>query len=305
MPPFPTLQSLSTDLAAAVLHAERSVVAIHARRRIPASGVLWRDGLVIAAQHTIRREHDITVTLHGGRSVSATLIGRDAGTDLALLRLAEPIPAPHPLQSDPAVAVGQLVLAVGRPGPSATAALGLVAEVGGEWRTWPGGVIDRLIRLDLTVQDGYSGSGLFDAEGRWIGVNTSGLARAAAITIPGATVTRIATQLLEGGAVARGYLGCAMQPVRVPPSAVAAHALPSAVGLLIVSIETASPADAAGLLVGDIVVSLAGTHVHDPMDVLAIMNATRAGTTITARLVRGGEVTERPVVLGERPRGRR
>jgi S1-C subfamily serine protease len=201
--------------------------------------------------------------------------------------------------------VGALALAIGRPGAQATASLGIVAELGGEWRTWPGGRIDRLIRLDLAIQDGFSGGALVNAAGQLAGMNTSGLARAAAIAIPSVTVTRIAEQLLSGGTVARGYLGCAMQPVRIPPKSVDALGLPSAVGLLIVSIESAAPAESAGLMVGDIMVSLAGSHVHDPMDVLAIMNASRAGSTVTARLVRGGQLVELPVTLGERPRRRR
>jgi S1-C subfamily serine protease len=302
MPTPSALAALSADLAAAVEQAARSVVAVHARRRIPSSGILFRDGLVVAAQHTIRREDGITVTLPDGRSVGATLRRRDPGTDLAVLALAEPVPAPQPLGGDDTLAVGQLVLAVGRPGPSVTAALGIVAELGGEWRTWPGGRIDRLMRTDLVIQDGFSGSALVSATGALVGLNTSGLARSAAIALPATTVARVAAQLADQGPVERGWLGCALQPARLAPAVLQATGVTGEVGLLVMGVERDGPAEKAGLLVGDIVVALGGARVHDPMDVLAIVNGNGAGTTLTARVVRGGAIAELPVTLGARPR---
>lgn len=294
--------ALSADLAAAVQQASQSVVAIHARRRIPSSGLLLRDGVVVAAQHTIRRDDGITVTLPDGRTVGATLRGRDAGTDLAVLHLAEPVPAPQAIGGDDTLAVGQLVLAVGRPGPSVTAAMGIIAELGGEWRTWPGGRIERLVRTDLVIQDGYSGSALVNAAGAIVGLNTSGLSRSSAIALPATTVQRVAAQLLDRGPVERGWLGCALQPARLTPAVQQATGLTGDVGLLVMGIETDGPAEKAGLLVGDILVALGGVRVHDPMDVLSIVNGNGMGTTLTARVVRGGALHELPVTLGARPR---
>lgn len=295
------LAAFSADLAAAVQQASRSVVAIHARRRIPSSGLLLRDGVVVTAQHTIRRDDGITVTLPDGRTMGATLRGRDAGTDLAVLSLAEPVTAPQSLGGDESLAVGQVVLAVGRPGQSVTAAFGIVAELGGEWRTWPGGRIDRLVRTDVVIQDGFSGSALVNASGELVGLNTSGLSRTSAIALPATTVHRVATQLLEKGPVERGWLGCALQPARLAPAVVQANSITGDGGLLVMSVEQDGPADKAGLLVGDILVALGGARVHDPMDVLAIVNGNGAGTTLTARVVRGGALAEVPVTLGARP----
>ena len=160
------LAALSDDLAAAVDTVGRSVVAIHARRRIPASGVVWQPGVIVAAHHTIQRDDDITITLHDGTTTTATLAGRDPSTDLAVLRLADGSGAPAAAAADGAPRVGQLVLALGRPGTTVTASLGIVSAVGGEWRTWQGGAIDRFIRLDLSVYDGFSGGPLVDAGGR-------------------------------------------------------------------------------------------------------------------------------------------
>ena len=141
----------------------RSVVAIHARRRIPASGVVWQPGVVVAAHHTIQRDDDITVSLHDG-STSPPRSPADPSTDLAVLRLADGAGAAPPAAppTEPP-RVGQLVLALGRPGASVTASLGIVSAVGGEWRTWQGGTIDRFVRLDVAVYDGFSGGPLVDA----------------------------------------------------------------------------------------------------------------------------------------------
>src|SRR5439155_1434191 len=210
------LQTLSNDLAGAAERVGQQVVAIRARRRIPSSGILWRDGLVVAAQHTIQREDDIVVTLSGGETMKATLLGRDLGTDVAVLRLANGRRAAITTAPLDALRVGGLVLALGRPGPSLTAAFGLISAVGEPWRTWHGGRIDRLIRLDISIYDGFSGGPLVDDAGRVLGMNTSALLRGAPSALPAATVDRVLDLLVEHGRVPTGYLGVAMQAVRLP-----------------------------------------------------------------------------------------
>src|SRR5438876_1129207 len=171
------LQSLSTELADAVESAGRAVVAIHARRRIPASGVHWRPGVIVATHHTINRDENITVTLPDGTTAPVSLAGRDPSTDLAVLKLAGQNLPTAKLRSDSPPAVGELVVALGRPGPSVTASWGVMSRVDGPWRTWQGAEIDSLLRLDLAIYDGFSGGLLIDAAGRVLGINTSGLAR--------------------------------------------------------------------------------------------------------------------------------
>ena len=297
------LVAFSNDLAAAVERAGRSTVSIHARRRIPSSGIHWRPGVVVAANHTVRKDEEITVTLGGGETVAATLAGRDPGTDLAVLRLAGGAAnAPVADVADAAaLAVGRLVLAVGRPGDAGvTASLGIISALGPEWRTWHGGRIDRFVRLDVAVYDGFSGGPLVDAAGRVLGLNSSGLARGAALAVPAATVERVATQLLEKGRVARGYLGLGMQPARLPESLRQSLGLAGEGALLVVSVESGGPADRVGILLGDVLVALDGTLVQEPGDVLALLGPERVGTTMTARLVRGGAETTRTVTVGER-----
>ena len=299
------LESLSNDLAGAVERAGQSVVAIHARRRIPSSGIHWRPGIVVAAHHTIQRDEDIAVTIADGTSVPATLVGRDPTTDLAVLRV-EGITAPVARLADASgVRVGALVLALGRPGPAITASLGVISAVGGEWRTWHGGTIDRFVRLDIAIYDGFSGGALVDAAGRVLGLDTSGLSRGAALAIPASTVNRVADQLLTSGRIARGYLGLGMQPVRLPEGLVERLRLPNDIGLMVVSAEAGGPADRAGVLIGDILVAVGETPVADPADLLAILGSDQIGKAISVRLVRGGEPTSISITIGERPQQQR
>ena len=317
-----TLHAFSDALANAVSRVAPSIVAIHARRRIPASGIVWRAGYVLASDHTIRRERDITVTLEDGRQVAASLVGRDPGTDLALLKIADDsVPAaPRAAVSGPtALRPGNVVLAVGRPGEKVTATLGAIHTVGSEWRTWQGGQISELIRVDIAIHDGFSGSALVDTNGNVVGINSSILtrgahastivigitnavfARTAPASIPIATIDRVVDQLISGGRVARGWLGVGTQPVRIPERVRADAALVQEVGLLLVGVASDSPAERAGLFVGDTLLSLAGTLTREADDVIAILGPDTVGRTLTARIVRAGAVMELPVLIGESP----
>ena len=299
-----TLETLSTQLSDAVDRVAPSVVAIHARRRIPSSGIVWREGVVVAAHHTVQRDEDITVTLADGAEAHATVAGRDPGTDLVALRLTGGAAAPAERAPD-APRVGQLVLAVGRPGDAVTASMGVVSAVGPEWRTWQGGRIDRFVRLDLAIYDGFSGGPLVDALGRVLGLNTSGLSRSAGVTIPVATVDRVVEQLLDGGRVRRGFLGVGTQPVRLPAGlqerARSLVADAGDVALMVVSLAPDGPAERAGLLLGDVVVGLDDHATADPADVIALLGGDVAGSTVQARLLRAGEARTVPVVVGEQP----
>src|SRR2546421_600914 len=245
------LAMLSEQLADAVATAGAALVAVHARPRLPSTGVHWRDGVVVTTEGTVRREDDIAVTLPDGRRIPATLAGRDRGTDLAVLRIAS-ASLPVATLGDPAtLRPGHLVLALARldaGGPRA--AFGAVSATGGKWRCWKGGEIDSWLQSDLDIYPGFGGGPLVDATGRIHGVNSGGLSRALATTIPVATVNRVMTQLLERGYVARGWLGAAMQAVRLDPAT--QQRLKSEAGLLLLSVEADAPAVRAELLVGGI-----------------------------------------------------
>ena len=298
------LQSLSSELADAVQSAGGAVVAIHARRRIPASGVHWRPGVVVATNHTISRDENITVTLPDGTTAPASLAGRDPGTDLAVLKLAGQSFPTASLRPETPPKVGELVIALGRPGPSLTASWGVVSGVDGPWRTWQGAEIDTLLRLDLAIYDGFSGGPLIDGAGRVLGINTSALARGVPVTIPVATVERAVSELLERGSIRRAYLGIGTQPVRVPESLVRKLELKVDVALLIVSVAPGGPADRDGWLLGDVLLELDGAAVSDPTDILAKLGGDRVGRPLAARVIRGGQVKTLQVTPGERPKSR-
>jgi S1-C subfamily serine protease len=292
-----------TDLSAAVERAGRAVVAIHARRRIPSSGIVWRTGVIVTANHTLHREDDITVTTSDGTQIPATLAGRDPTTDLAVLRVdASNLPTAEIADSE-ALGVGSFVLAVGRPGTAVTATFGIVSALAPEWRTWRGGSIDRWIRLDLRIADGFSGGALVTSTGAVAGLNTSGLTRGSPIAIPTSTVDRVVTQLLTTGHVPRAYLGLGLQAgVRLPAALVTKLGRDNDLAPIIVSIDAGSPADKGGLLVGDILADADKTSVHDASDLMDVLTADRIGKTLTVRVVRGGEPRELALTVGERPR---
>ncbi len=285
------LVKLSKDLAGVVEKTGRAAVAVHARPRFSSSGVFWKPGIIVTAEHAIRREEEITVTLPDGKSAAATLAGSDPSTDIAVLKVeAEGTVLP----TVAAPAPGNLALSIGRSADSGVnATLGAISAVSGEWRTWRGGRLDHYIRLDLTLYPQSTGAVVVDVEGNAIGIATPALSRIAGVAIPANTLNRVVDQLLERGRVARGYLGVGLQPVELPDH----HK-----GLIVLSLGENGPAAKAGVLVGDILVSLDGTAVADPEDVQNLVEARAVGQKIEAGVIRGGAPRTVEVVLGERPR---
>jgi S1-C subfamily serine protease len=287
------LSALSNDLAAAVERAGRFVVAVDARPRFASSGVLWRPDVIVTAEHTIRKEEEITVTLPDGATQPATLAGRDPGTDLAVLKLAQPA-AQSAVFSSAEIKPGNLALAIGRsPDSGVNATLGIISAVSGSWRTWRGGRLDNYIRLDLNMYPASSGGAVIDTSGAVLGIATSALSRIAALAIPASTINRVLDEILTRGKVARGYLGVGLRPVSVRDHQTS---------LIVLSVEPEGPAGKAGVLVGDILVSLGGVAVTDTDDVQTALETSGVGKVIEADLLRGGEPKRISITVGERPR---
>jgi S1-C subfamily serine protease len=299
-----TLLDLSNHLAHLVEQAGHSVVAVNARRRRSSSGVYWRSGIVVTAEHAINREDEISVTLPNQKTATATLVGRDPGTDLAVLRLDETSDSPlqvATLADAAALKIGNLVLAIARsPESGISTSMGVISSLGGSWRSWQGGRIDQLIRPALMLYPGFSGGALITTGGEVIGINTAG-PRHHALTIPATTVNRVVDQLLQGGRVARGYLGLGMQPVRLPEGWQRSLSLSQNTGVIVVSIEAGMPADQAEILMGDILIALDNTAINDVGDVLSMLDGERIGKPLNARIIRGGNLLELPIIVGERP----
>jgi len=298
-----TLQNLSNDLAAGAEAIGTSVVAVHAQHRIPSSGIQWRKGVIVTVNHGIRRSEDLGVLLRPDKSVTATVAGRDPSTDLAILKLSGGAKLPLPEVADASSAkLANLVLALGRSWRgNLVASLGIVGGLSGEWRTWHGGKIDQHIRLDLELYRGLSGGPLVNAEGKVVGINTRGVARGRAVTIPATTVDRVVDELLEKGHIARPYLGLAMQPVAVPEALRGTLKSESTSGLIIVHVEPSGPADRAGILLGDVLVELQAKSLESLESVQQVLSSARAGDKIAVTVLRGGSPIELEVTLQDRP----
>jgi S1-C subfamily serine protease len=299
-----TLLALSNDLADAVARAGQAVVAVNARPRIPSSGVHWRQGVIVTAEHTVQRDEEITLTLSDGQTVKAELVGRDSSTDLAVLKLSGANGANLPVAEigdATDLKIGHLALAVGRPGERGlSASLGVVSALSGSWRTWGGSRIDQFIRLDLALYPGFSGGALVDARGRVAGIITSG-PRNSVLAIPTATVNRVVEQLLARGRITRGFLGLGMQPVRLPDALKQSLKLEGHGGVIVVDVKPGGPADRAGALIGDVLVELDGRAISEPGDVQAALDPEQVGKTVKSKFVRAGARIELSIVVGERP----
>src|SRR5919202_1351926 len=295
-----TMLALSNNLADAVEQAGRCVVAVKARSRISSSGIHWRSGIVVTADETVRRSEDVTVTLPDGRTVSATLAGRDPSTDVAVFKLPDAELPVAQLGEATSLKVGHLVLAVGRSDEgSLNASMGSVSALGGSCRSSYGGLIDQFVRLDLTLYHNIEGGALVDATGHVVGMTVSG-PRRTVLAIPATTVNRVVDQLLAKGRIGRGYLGLGMQPVRLPDTLKSALNLTAVGGMIVVNVEADGPADKAGVLIGDVLLALDGTPVNDMGDVQAMLGPQSVGQSLKAQIVRGGVLVELAIAPGER-----
>lgn len=294
------LVELSDALADAAEKAGKATVLVNARRRMPASGIAYTADLILTADHVVEREEDIKVTLADGTEVAAKVAGRDAGSDLAVLRLERAVATPAEVTQSPA-RLGQIALVLGRPSRDGIeASLGTVSAIGGPIRTGRGGMLERYIRTDSISYPGFSGGPLVAADGTVLGINTSGLARGAAITIPADIAWGIAETLVNHGRIKRGYLGIRSQAVEIAEAAQKALGREQESGLLVMGVENDSPASRGGLIVGDILVAVAGAAVLHHDELFARLNGEVAGKSTPIEILRGGQPQVLNIVIGER-----
>ena len=298
MPGF--LVDFSNELANAVERAGASVISVPEGGREGVSGTIWREGVAITAEHTIRGLDEVRVVLPSGETIPAQVAGRDPGTDIAVLK-AGGLRASAPFADEAQTRVGEIVLSVGRRGEAGLAAtFGMISAIGGSWRTEEGARIDRWLRLDLNPFPGFSGGPVINARGEVVGMATSGPRRSAA-TIPASTVNRVVDQLLQRGRIARGYFGVGVQPVAFPQDAARSLGLKGDRGLLVVMVEPAGPAANAGVLLGDIVVRIDGSEQRGAHSLQQALDSDKIGHSVVADLLRGGKLVQFNVLVGERP----
>ena len=297
------LETISSEFASAAEKVGSSVVAVHARRWMPTSGIEWKKGVVVTVHHGVQRDEDIKVLLDGGRVVSAKLAGRDPSTDIAVLRIEEGSSGATQLGDSTSLRLGHLVLALGRTRRGdLVASSGIVGGISGEWRNRRGGQLDQHIRLDLALYPGFSGGPLLNARGEVVGINTRGLAHGRAVTVPVATVNRVVEELLDKGHVAQPYLGIAMQPVEVPENMRSKLPAETRVGLLVMHVENGAPAEKAGVLLGDVLFEVSGKAVEHVDTIQASLATAKIGDVLRIRVIRAGEVKPVSITLGERSR---
>lgn len=292
-----SLRSLSNQMADAVERVTSSLVLVNGRQRQPASGFVYATDLVLTASHVIEREEGLTIQTSDQRTLSAQVVGRDLGTDLAVLRVSNLNVQPAAIASEQA-RVGQLTLAVGRGEDGPAASVGIISTIGGPLRTDRGVVLERYIRTDATPYPGFSGGPLVDAEGNVLGILTTGLLNGIALAIPAQIAHTIADTLSQHGSVKRGYLGMSSQPIELPASQRAGREQEQ--GLLVVRVEENSPAHQSGLLIGDILVSLDGHIINDAEDLQLLLTGDRVGRAIPVEVIRGGSVQVVQVTVGQR-----
>ena len=290
--------ALSDVFAAIVEKSSASVLRVEARRRSPSSGSVWSsDGLVITAQHAVERDEEIEVGFFDGRTAEAKLVGRDAGSDVALLRVAATdLEVPSWSTAEPKV--GHLVLSVARPGRTARASMGIVSAVSGEWRSPAGGRLERYLQTDIALQPGFSGSLLVDARGNALGMNTASLLRGHSLAVPTETLRRVAEALIAHGRMRRAFVGLGSMPIRLPVKAARASGQESA--LLVIAVQPDGPADLSGVLLGDALLALDGQALTQVDDLIEALTEERIGAELKFRILRAGEVREIPVRAGAR-----
>jgi len=300
-----TLIDFSNELAGIVQRLSPFVVSIAARRRYPSSGLLWSPDVIVTAAHTIQQDEEIAVITADGKALAAKLIGRDPGTDLAVLKAELPAPPGAAPGRAEKVSAGELALVLGRSAQSgANASLGIISAASGPWRTWRGGELDGYIRLDARLFPQSSGGAVINMRGEIIGIATSALSRIAGLAIPVATVKRVTGQLLEKGFVPRGFLGIGVQSVPLSAELQKKLTIPNQSGLMALAVESGGPAEKAGLLIGDIVIGLGDVRAEQTSDLQTYSASGVIGQSLKIRFIRGGELKESTLTVGERP-GRR
>ncbi len=290
------LLNFSNSLVSRVAGASAGLVCVHPGSSAQRTATLWRPGVLVTSEQGLPLDATVPVVLADGSHAQAALVGRDSGTNVAVLRLELDGPAlPNPAEAH----VGGLALVLGAATDgSPTARLAMVHRVGPAWDSVGGGRIDQLISLDARLSGPDEGGPVLDAAGGLLGMSTLG-PRRRVLVIPAATVDRVLPPLLADGQISRGWLGVGLQPVSIPAAWQATARIET--GLMVVSLTTPGPAERAGVLPGDILLAVDGTAAPHMRAMARALGSHSAGTDVTLRLLRSGASMELPVTVSMRP----
>ena len=291
---------LSDGIVDAVETGSIGTVLVNSRSRLPASGVAYQPNLVLTADHVVENEEDIVITSADRQQFKATLVGRDPGSDLALLKL-EGATLTAAQVSHKEARIGQLALALGRPSlEGVQVSLGAISSMGGPVRNGRGGLLEKYLQAEVNPLPGFSGGPLIDTEGSVLGINTSGIAGGILLTIPVSIAWTVAEALATHGRIQHGYIGIRSQPVKLPDSAREVLEHDQKTGLLLVGLEEDGPAVQSGLMIGDILVAVNSSPVTDPDALWMQLSGKLVGKSIPVDVLRGGQKKVIMVLVAER-----
>ncbi|MGC2660537.1 MAG: S1C family serine protease [Bryobacteraceae bacterium] len=297
------LSGLSQSLVQLVEQASGGVVAVKAAPYRVVTGLSLREDLIAVADHSLRREGRVPVQSSDSKTGVGVILGREPSLDLAFLKVEGLSLTPLPSADGGSSRAGMLTAVVGMTmdvGPSVS--LGVLGAVGGARRTWRGGTLDSFLRLDVNLYPSQSGAAVVDVDGKLLGMATPALLRHSAVAVPMATLQRVSEELLREGRIRHGYLGVGLQPVAILQTLRDKHGIQAESGLIVLSVETDSPAERAGLQLGDVLVSIDGQALEDVDDLQSLLRGDAVNKTVKAKILRGGEPTESEITIGERVR---
>jgi S1-C subfamily serine protease len=296
--------TLSNELAETTAKAGAHAVAVHTESRGSSSGVIWRPGIIVTTEHALQRDEDIQVTLPDGKLAAAKLVGRDASSDITVLKCEEANTAVPSFSDTTTLQPGNVTLVVGRTRASGPiAALAIVSMVANERRLWGGLSLSPYVRLDVALQRTGVGGAVVDAEGGVAGIATPKFAPVGALALPVATVNRVVDALLRQGRIPRGYLGVGLQPVRLPENLRETLQRREKTAAIVLEVEPGGPAHNAGVVIGDILLALNTKPVARLEDVQAHLHGENIGKSVAARFLRGGAPRDVTIAIAERPNG--
>ncbi len=291
------LSDLSKGLAEIVAKNGGGIVRLENGCRGGGSGLVWSSDLVVTAAHLVD-DDTVGIGLADGRSVETKLLGRDEGTDLALLSISGEGLIPPPRATLDGAAVGHLTISLARPGKTVRAALGMIGALGGSFRSRAGGTVDRYLQPDGGIPQGFAGGALFDHDGRVLGLNTPALMAHVGLTVPVATIERVVAELSAHGRVRRGYFGIGVSAVRLP--APLAQQLGQRGAAIVVAVEPGGPSEKAGLVLGDVLLSIDGENVAGPRELTTLLEG-RIDVDVAVKLLHAGKLEQRTVHTTARP----
>jgi S1-C subfamily serine protease len=266
--------------------------------RLTATGVVWSaDGVILTTSHGVERDEEVSVETADGTRLPASVAGRDPDADLAVLRVsASGLPALGRAGTDEAQ-VGHLVLALGRPGDfGLQATFGIISariEVQTEGRP------EHLLSTDANLYPGFSGGPLVDVSGRLVGLINLNYGRGQGVALGVPILEHVVPTLLAQGTVARGYLGVSTQAVPLPEALRSTLGLTQPRGLLVVQVQAGGPAEASGLILGDLLLGLDGQPVEDVDALRRLLRSLSAGQGVSLDIARAGQRQSLAVTLGK------